>query len=57
MDDITLDDFPPDRLADIVHWRNDPAVNRYLDLQKGTYATTRYALSPLHTRLCISVRL
>ena len=30
MDDITLDDFPPDRLADIVHWRNDPAVNRYL---------------------------
>ena len=30
MDDLTLDDFPPDRLADIVHWRNDPAVNRYL---------------------------
>jgi RimJ/RimL family protein N-acetyltransferase len=30
MDDITLDDFPPDRLAEIVHWRNDPAVNKYL---------------------------
>src|SRR5262249_22609777 len=27
---ITIDDFPPDRLAAIVHWRNDPAVNRYL---------------------------
>src|SRR2546429_5268106 len=30
MYDITLDAFPPDRLAAIVHWRNDPAVNRYL---------------------------
>ena len=30
MYDITLDEFPPDRLATIVHWRNDPAVNRYL---------------------------
>jgi hypothetical protein len=30
MDDITLDDFPPDRLADIARWRNDPDVNRYL---------------------------
>jgi len=30
MYDITIDDFPPDRLACIVHWRNDPAVNRYL---------------------------
>jgi diamine N-acetyltransferase len=30
MYDITIDDFPPDRLAAIVHWRNDPAVNRYL---------------------------
>lgn len=30
MDDITINDFPPDRLAAIVHWRNDPAVNRYL---------------------------
>ncbi len=30
MYDITIDDFPPDRLAEIVHWRNDPAVNRYL---------------------------
>ena len=27
---ITLDDFPPDCLAEIVRWRNDPAVNRYL---------------------------
>ena len=30
MYDITIDEFPPDRLAAIVHWRNDPAVNRYL---------------------------
>jgi hypothetical protein len=30
MYDITIDDFPPDRLATIVHWRNDPAVNRYV---------------------------
>jgi RimJ/RimL family protein N-acetyltransferase len=30
MYDITIDAFPPDRLAAIVHWRNDPAVNRYL---------------------------
>ena len=25
-----LDDFLPERLAAIVHWRNDPAVNRYV---------------------------
>jgi len=30
MYDLTIDDVPPDRLAAIVHWRNDPAVNRYL---------------------------
>ena len=30
MHDITIDDFPPDRLAEIARWRNDPAVNRYL---------------------------
>ena len=30
MYDLTIDDFPPDRLTDIVHWRNDPVVNRYL---------------------------
>jgi RimJ/RimL family protein N-acetyltransferase len=30
MYDLTIDEFPPDCLADIVHWRNDPAVNRYL---------------------------
>jgi RimJ/RimL family protein N-acetyltransferase len=30
MYDLTIDDFPPDRLAAIVHWRNDPAVNRFL---------------------------
>ena len=30
MYDLTIDDFPPDHLAEIVHWRNDPAVNRYL---------------------------
>jgi RimJ/RimL family protein N-acetyltransferase len=30
MYDLTIDEFPPDRLAAIVHWRNDPAVNRYL---------------------------
>src|SRR5215475_608881 len=32
MYDITLDDFPPDHLAEIVQWRNDPEVNRYLRL-------------------------
>jgi RimJ/RimL family protein N-acetyltransferase len=30
MYDVTIDDFPPDRLAAMVHWRNDPAVNHYL---------------------------
>jgi RimJ/RimL family protein N-acetyltransferase len=30
MYDLIIDDFPPDRLAEIVHWRNDPAVHRYL---------------------------
>jgi len=30
MYDLTIDEFPRDRLADIVHWRNDPVVNRYL---------------------------
>ena len=30
MYDLAIDDFPPDRLAAIVHWRNDSAVNRYL---------------------------
>src|SRR5438094_9366295 len=30
MYDIILDEFPRDRLAAIVHWRNDPVVNRYL---------------------------
>ena len=30
MYDITIDDFPPDRLADMARWRNDPAVTRYL---------------------------
>jgi RimJ/RimL family protein N-acetyltransferase len=30
MYDLTIDDFPPDRLAAIVHWRNDLAVNKYL---------------------------
>ena len=30
MYDLTIDDFPPDHLAAIVHWRNDPVVNRYL---------------------------
>jgi hypothetical protein len=30
MYDLTIDDYPPDRLAAIVHWRNDPVVNRYL---------------------------
>jgi hypothetical protein len=30
MYDITLGDFPPNRLAAIVRWRNDPMVNRYL---------------------------
>jgi RimJ/RimL family protein N-acetyltransferase len=30
MYDLTIDDFPPDRLAAMVHWRNDPMVNKYL---------------------------
>jgi len=30
MHDITLDDFPPNRLGGIAHWRNDPVVNKYL---------------------------
>jgi RimJ/RimL family protein N-acetyltransferase len=30
MYDLTIDEFPLDRLAEIAHWRNDPAVNRYL---------------------------
>jgi RimJ/RimL family protein N-acetyltransferase len=30
MYNLTIDEFPSDRLAAIVHWRNDPVVNRYL---------------------------
>ena len=30
MYDLTIDAFPPDHLAYIAHWRNDPAVNKYL---------------------------
>ena len=30
MHDLTIDAFPPDRLADIVRWRNNLAVNKYL---------------------------
>jgi len=30
MYDITIDDFPSDCLAAIVHWRNHRVVNRYL---------------------------
>jgi Acetyltransferases, including N-acetylases of ribosomal proteins len=30
MYDLTIDDFPPDRLVAIVRWRNDPTVNQYL---------------------------
>jgi hypothetical protein len=30
MDDLTIDDFPPNRLAKIARWSNDPAVNKYL---------------------------
>jgi hypothetical protein len=30
MYDLTLDNFPPDGLADIARWRNDLAVNKYL---------------------------
>src|SRR5262245_2279350 len=30
MYDLTIDDFPPARLAALVHWRNNPAVNRYV---------------------------
>ena len=30
MHDMTIDDFPADRLAAIVQWRNDSAVKTYL---------------------------
>jgi RimJ/RimL family protein N-acetyltransferase len=30
MPDITIVDFPPNRLACLVHWRNDPVGNRYV---------------------------
>jgi RimJ/RimL family protein N-acetyltransferase len=30
MYDLNVNDFPPDRLADMARWRTDPAVNRYL---------------------------
>jgi Acetyltransferase (GNAT) domain len=30
MYDLPIDEFPSDRLAAIVHWRNDPVVNQYL---------------------------
>jgi len=30
MYDLTIDDCPSDRLAAMVHWRNDPVVNRYV---------------------------
>ena len=30
MYDMTINDFLPERLAAMVHWRNDPAVNRYV---------------------------
>jgi RimJ/RimL family protein N-acetyltransferase len=35
MHNITIDDFPPDRLSSIVQWRNDRAVNKYL--RQGMY--------------------
>jgi hypothetical protein len=28
--DLTIDDFPPDGLAAIVSWCNDPAINKEL---------------------------
>ena len=28
--DLTIDEFPPHRLADMARWRNDSGVNRYL---------------------------
>jgi RimJ/RimL family protein N-acetyltransferase len=39
--DLTIDDFPPDRLAEIVRWRNDPAVNKYLRPGIRTLAEVR----------------
>src|SRR6266446_8731612 len=50
MYDITLDEFPPDRLAAIVHWRNDPAVNRYLRQGILTLETVQAWYTPYFSR-------
>jgi hypothetical protein len=44
MYDITLDDFPLDRLAAIVHWRNDPAVhNKRLGMRRRGMVQTSFS--------------
>src|SRR6516165_5681193 len=44
MYDITLDDLPLDRLAVIVHWRNDPAVhNQRLGMRRRGIVQTSFA--------------
>jgi diamine N-acetyltransferase len=48
--DITIDDFPPDRLACIAHWRNDPAVNKYLRPGIRTLAEVQVWYAPYFSR-------
>jgi hypothetical protein len=60
MHDITLDTFPPDRLADMVHWRNDPVVNRYLrqgirSLEEVQEWYAQYFFRAENSRWCPSV--
>jgi len=53
MYDLTIDDFPPDRLAAMVHWRNDPAVNRYV----RPAARFRVCQSVYNRHLCVCISL
>jgi len=44
MYDITLDDFPLDRLAAMVHWRDDPAVhNKRLGMPRRGMVQTPFS--------------
>jgi RimJ/RimL family protein N-acetyltransferase len=60
MYDLTIDDFPPDRLAAIVHWRNDPVVNKYLrqgilTLEDVQEWYTQYFSTAQHKLFAVSV--
>jgi len=53
MYDLTIDEFPPDRLVTIAHWRNDPVVNKYLrpgirTLDEVQAWYTQYFFQPEH---------